>query len=218
VPNGLNPSRIVPAAAGARAWLRTELGLTGEATVVGTVGRLAPEKTQSIFIRAVAAVRAARPDLRAVIVGDGECGTSLKALAHELGVADAITFMGRRADSRRIIAGLDVFVLTSASEGFPNVLLEAAFLGTPAISSNVAGSVDVLDSAEDVFPVGDADAAAACLLDRLSSPQTAQTRASVVRTRAYRLFTSDTMTARWLALYDRAPHHARDAAYPLDAL
>jgi glycosyltransferase involved in cell wall biosynthesis len=210
VPNGLNPSRIVPAAVGARAWLRTELGLAADATVVGTVGRLAPEKAQSIFVRGVAAARATRPDLRAIIVGDGECGPSLKALAHELGVSDIITFMGRRADSRRIIAGLDVFVLTSASEGFPNVLLEAAFLGTPAISSDVAGSVDVLDSPNDVFPVGDVDAATACLLDRLSCPQTAQTRASVVRTRAYRLFTAETMTARWLALYNRAPNRARD--------
>lgn len=201
VPNGLDPSRIVGDAVGAREWLRAELGLANDAIVVGTVGRLAPEKDQAVFLHALAAVRRLKPAVKAVLVGDGECGSALKALARQLGIEDAVAFMGRRSDSRRIIAGLDVFMLTSQSEGFPNVLLEAAFLGTPALSSDVAGASDVLESEDDRFPAGDIVAAAARLSDRLHHLPAARNRASAVRTRAYRLFTADKMAARWLELY-----------------
>lgn len=202
VPNGLNPTRILGDAVGARDWLRAELGLAADAIVVGTVGRLAPEKDQAVFIKAVAAVHRLKPALKAVVVGDGECGAALKALTRELGLEDVVTFMGRRSDSRKIIAGLDVFMLTSQSEGFPNVLLESAFLGTPAISTDVAGASDVLDSAEDLFPAGHPVAAAGRLAEKLNHPERARTRANAVRTRAYRLFTADKMTARWLELYN----------------
>lgn len=202
VQNGLNPTRILGDAVGARDWLHAELGLANDAVVVGTVGRLAPEKDQAVFIRAVAAVHRLKPALRGVVVGDGECGATLKALTRELGLEGVITFMGRRSDSRKIIAGLDVFMLTSQSEGFPNVLLESAFLGTPAISSDVAGANDVLDSASDLFPVGHDVAAAGRLAEKLNHPENARNRANAVRTRAYRLFTADKMAAKWLELYN----------------
>jgi glycosyltransferase involved in cell wall biosynthesis len=205
VPNGLNPTRILGDAVGARDWLRAELGLAADATVVGTVGRLAPEKDQAVFIKAVAAVHRLKPALKAVVVGDGECGAVLKALTRELGLEEVVTFMGRRSDSRRIIAGLDVFMLTSQSEGFPNVLLESAFLGTPAISTDVAGASDVLDSVADLFPAGHPVAAAGRLAEKLNHPERARNRANAVRTRAYRLFTADQMTARWLELYNGNP-------------
>lgn len=201
VPNGLNPARILGEAVGARDWLRAELGLSSDAIVVGTVGRLAPEKDQAVFIKAVAAVHRLKPALKAVVVGDGECGAALKALTRQLGLDDVVIFMGRRADSRKIIAGLDVFMLTSQSEGFPNVLLESAFLGTPAIASDVAGAGDVLDSADDLFPAGHPLAAAGRLAAKLNHPDMARTRANAVRMRAYRLFTADKMAARWLELY-----------------
>jgi glycosyltransferase involved in cell wall biosynthesis len=201
VTNGLSPDRVLAGVSGAREWLRQELGLSEGVLLVGTVGRLAPEKDQAVFLKAMARVRAQRPDVHAVIVGDGECGPDLKALAEELGLRTAVTFMGRRADSRRIIAGLDLFVLTSQSEGCPNVLLESAFLGTPAISSDVAGAGDVLHAPANRFPVGDAGAAASCLLSQLADLAGARNRANAVRTRAYRLFTAERMATRWLELY-----------------
>lgn len=200
--NGLDPARILGEAAGARGWLRAELGLPADAVIVGTVGRLAPEKDQAVFIKAVAAAHRLKPALKAVVVGDGECGAALKALTRELGLEDVVTFMGRRADSRKIIAGLDVFMLTSQSEGFPNVLLESAFLGTPAIASDVAGASDVLDSRGDLFPAGHPVAAAGRLAEKLNHLEAARVRANAVRTRAYRLFTADKMAARWLELYN----------------
>ncbi len=202
VPNGLDPDAVTRHGAGAPGWLRRELTLPPETRLVGTVGRLAPEKDQAMFIRAVALARAAGADLHAVVVGDGVLRQTLERQARADGVADRVHFLGERSDSRRVIAGLDVFVLTSHIEGFPNVLLEAAFLGVPAASTSVGGASDVLDP-DDLVAPGDAAATCRLILARLARRDVAQAHAAAIRQRALERFTVDRSTARWLALYDR---------------
>lgn len=201
VPNGLDPARLLPHAAGARAWLRAELDLPPATPVVGTVGRLAPEKDHVTFLRAVARALDTVPALHAVIAGDGALRQTLEREITTLGLAGRVRLLGERADSRRIIAGLDVFALTSRIEGFPNVLLEAAFLGVPSIATRVGGAIDLLDR-DDLVDPGDADATARGLADALARPEAARARAARARDRAHAEFTADRSTARWLALYD----------------
>jgi glycosyltransferase involved in cell wall biosynthesis len=90
-----------------------------------------------------------------------------------MGLEGALIFLGERRDARRLMAGFDLFVLTSAIEGFPNVLLETAFLGVPAIASRVGGSTDVLPEPDTTFDVGDESRAAELalrLLDDRDAP------------------------------------------------
>ena len=202
VHNGLDPAAVVREATGAHGWLRADLGLDADTPLVGTVGRLAPEKDHETFVRAFARARAERPDLHGVIVGDGELRPALMRLAGELGIGDALHFLGSRRDSRRIIAALDVFVLTSRIEGFPNVLLEAAFLGIPAVATDVGGSGDVLDR-EDLVAPGDTGATARAIAARVERPDAARFHAAAIRRRAHERFTAERTTGRWLALYDR---------------
>jgi len=202
VPNGLNPERVVQHADGAYAWLRRELQLPLDTPIVGTVGRLAPEKDHVMFLRAVATALRSRHDLHAVMVGDGACRQALEQKAEAFGITARVHFMGERSDSRRIIAGLDVFALTSRIEGFPNVLLEAAFLGVPAIATDVGGAGDVLDP-EDLMDPGDADQASRLVLARLARRDVARFHAAAIRRRALGQFTAAHSSARWLALYDR---------------
>ena len=202
MPNGLDPTRVVSHGVDAPAWLRQEFGLPAGTPVVGTVGRLAPEKDQAMFVRALDQALAHRPDLHAVVVGDGALRQDLERLVRERGLAGRVHVLGERSDSRRIIAGLDLFVLTSKIEGFPNVLLEAAFLGVPAIATRVGGAVDLLD-AEDLVTAGDAEAAGRLILERLARPEVAQERAVALRARAFERFTADHSTSRWFALYDQ---------------
>lgn len=201
VPNGLDPARLLPHADGARAGLRAELRLPPATPIVGTVGRLAPEKDHVTFLRAVAHAIGAVPDLHAVIAGDGALRQTLDAEVTALGLDGRVHLLGERADSRRIIAALDVFVLTSRIEGFPNVLLEAAFLGVPAIATRVGGAPDLVDD-EDLVEPGDVEATARGVVAALAHPAAAAARAAAARTRAHTEFTSDRSTARWLALYD----------------
>lgn len=202
VHNGLDPSRVVLHAAEARQWLRETLQLPPETPVVGTVGRLAPEKDQAMFVAAVAEACAARPDLHAVIVGDGVLRETLEAEVRARGLDGRVHLLGERRDSRRLIAGLDLFVLTSRIEGFANVLLEAAFLGVPAIATRVGGAVDLLHDG-DLVDCGDAAGAGRLIVDRLNRPEAARRLAAATRQRVFDHFTASHSTSRWFALYDQ---------------
>lgn len=202
--NGLDPSRLLVDSGDTRHRVRHAAGLDEDAVVVGTVGRLAPEKDHMTFLRTMRLLRHHRTDVYGIIVGDGALRASLEAQARALGVADAVTFLGERSDARQLMAGFDVFVLTSAIEGFPNVLLEAALLGVPSVASRIGGSADVLPDPEDTFEVGDHTAAAARVLTMIAAPAAAASGADRIRRRALSLFTADRTARRWFALYDRS--------------
>jgi glycosyltransferase involved in cell wall biosynthesis len=200
VHNGLDPERVVENTGGAAVWLRDELGLPRTTMVVGTVGRLATEKDHDTFLRAVARARTDRPELHAVIAGDGALRASLESRAGELGLDGHVHFLGARKDSRRIIAALDLFVLASRIEGFPNVLLEAAFLGVPAIATAVGGAADVL-TLEDLAWAGDSERLGRMIVARLGALDQARFHAAAVRRRALERFTAERSARRWLTLY-----------------
>jgi glycosyltransferase involved in cell wall biosynthesis len=204
VPNGLDPSMFLLDSREARKPVRTAAGLPGGSVVVGTVGRLAPEKDHCTFLRMIRIVREVRTDVHAVIVGDGQLRQQLEATAVELGIDTAVTFLGERDDARRLMAGFDVFVLPSMIEGFPNVLLEAVFLGIPAIATRVGGSTDVLENPHDTFAAGDAETAAARVLEIIQQPDVAAADAAAARRRALTLFTADRTAGRWFALYQES--------------
>ena len=201
--NGLDPARLVVDRSQSRTLLQQETGAGERAIFVGTVGRLAHEKDQATFLRILAAVREERRDVHGVVVGNGELRGSLEALAQELGVGRAVTFLGERSDARRLIAGFDLFVLTSRSEGFPNVLLEATLMGVPCVATNIAGNPDVLEREEALFPVGDVGRGAERVLAALADVPRTQQRTDEVRQRALTLFTAERSVDAWLDLYRR---------------
>jgi glycosyltransferase involved in cell wall biosynthesis len=171
--------------------------------VAGTVGRLVPEKDHLTFLRVLHRLRQIRSDVHGVIVGDGPLRNQLEAAAAQMGLTDAVSFLGERDDARTLMAGFDTFLLTSTIEGFPNVVLEAAFLGVPAVASRAGGSPDMFGDVDDMFEPGDADAAAERVLALIASPSVAVERVTRIRRRAFELFTADRMATRWLALYAR---------------
>ena len=202
VHNGLDPSLFLADRRDARARVRDAAGVPADAVVIGTVGRLAPEKDHLTFLRMLHAIRQLRTDVHGVVVGDGQLRSQLEAAAEDMNLADAISFVGERDDARRLMAGFDVFALTSTIEGFPNVLLEAAFLGVPSVASRVGGSPDVLANPEDTFEAGDAAAAAQRVLALIDAPSIGEAGAELTRQRAFSMFTADRTASRWFALYD----------------
>ncbi|MBM4144364.1 MAG: glycosyltransferase [Lentisphaerae bacterium] len=123
--------------------------LFGRRTVLAC-GRLRPVKGFGHLIRAFGRVRERRPDARLVIVGDGPCRPELERLAGALGLSGAVAFAGFRKSPPAWIARADVLALTSLSEGFPNVLLEAMALKTPVVAADcIAGPREILAPAGD---------------------------------------------------------------------
>jgi glycosyltransferase involved in cell wall biosynthesis len=112
--------------------------------VVGTVGRLAPQKGIAHLLEAYAAVRAVRNDVRLVIAGDGPLRADLAHDAERLGIADTVTFAGTIPSPWPFLADLDVFVLPSLWEGLPYVLLEGMAAGLPCVATAVDGVAEAI--------------------------------------------------------------------------
>src|SRR5690606_26781880 len=144
---------------------REFLGLPQDAWVVGNVGRLHPDKDQATLIRGFAQ---ARPQLPAgsllVIMGSGRLEAQLKALAVELGVTEAVRFLGQVPNGRRYFKAFDVFALTSDHEPFGMVLLEAMAADVPVLASDCGGAPEVVGRADALFPMGNAECFAGRLL------------------------------------------------------
>lgn len=122
--------------------LRSELGIEPEAPLVGTVGRLDPQKAPLDFVRMAAAVHRRRPDACFVMIGEGELEAETAALAKELRVP--ICFAGYRPDAAVVASAFDVFVIASLYEGVGRAITEAMASGRPVVATAVDGLVDIV--------------------------------------------------------------------------
>jgi len=205
VHNGLEPSTLEIDRPNARLWLRTQLGVADDVPLIGCVGRLSSEKDQATFLRALGRLRDAGQRFHAVLVGDGPTELELRALAASLHLGNHLTFLGARADARRVMAGVDLLALTSLCEGFPNVLLEAGFLGVPTVATDAGGVREVVGEPEGICKRGNAAGVADALSAALRDPRRAADRARRQAARCRRMFTAEHMVNRWISLYGLRP-------------
>ncbi|MCC7007877.1 MAG: glycosyltransferase [Acidobacteria bacterium] len=166
---------FVPLDAAQRASLRQELGIA-EPRLVLNVKRLHELAGQRFLIDAFAKVARGRTDIRLVICGTGPLRESLEHRAERAGVARQVTFAGLvpNHDVARYAAAADLFVLPSLLEALPTVAVEALAAGTPVLSADHPGGVELHGLfGDDVAVVAreDTDALAAALADRLTSPR-----------------------------------------------
>jgi glycosyltransferase involved in cell wall biosynthesis len=157
VPIGLELDRFAEPPPDAREHFRAEAGVTDDEVLLTWVGRLVPIKRVDVALRALAHAREQGPAVRLAIVGDGELRPELESLASELAVSDTAVFLGYRDDMVAVTAGSDVALLTSANEGTPVSLIEAAAAGRPAVATAVGGVRDVVTPESGMLaPAGDA--------------------------------------------------------------
>ena len=162
IPNGIDAVRFAPSLSGRRS-VREELGISDAAWVVGTVGRLAPEKDQALLVDAMAPLLGV--DRQLIIVGDGAERDALRARIARLPTARYVHMMGEREDVESILAACDAFALTSRTEGLPLVLLEAMATRLPVLSTAVGGIPDLVEHGVTGFlsPAGERAPLTECL-------------------------------------------------------
>ena len=145
----------------------------GQPPVVLGVGRLSRQKDFATLIRAFAGLRQRR-EARLMILGEGEERPRLEALASELGLTQDVALPGFRDDAAALMARSELFVLSSAWEGLPTVLIEALAAGTRVVSTDCpSGPREILQEGRlgALVPVGDPAALTAAMVAALDRPR-----------------------------------------------
>jgi glycosyltransferase involved in cell wall biosynthesis len=201
IPNGIDLDRFQPDGR-ERTAVRAELGIPEAAWVVGTVGRLAPEKDQLLLLSAMAPLLG--PEHRLLIVGDGPERPRLEAAAAALGARTGFVFLaGAREDVPRLYQAMDLFALTSRTEGLPLVLPEAMAAALPVVATAVGGIPTVVEEGATGYlvPAGDERA----LQDRLSrlasDRRLGEDLGQRGRARALERYSAERMVREYLELY-----------------
>jgi len=194
VPNGIDPRTVTePAQQGST--VRQSLGIPPGAPVIGTVGRLDEVKRQDVLLHAFARVRRRFSQARLLLVGDGPLREPLQSLAAALGLGDSAHFTGYQARPGTFLQAMDVFALTSRSEGMPLSILEAWATGLPVVASDVGGLPELVQNGSTglLCPCGDVGATAAALEALLAAPSLRQQLGEAGREVLTRRYTVQTM-------------------------
>ena len=123
---------------------RQKLGVEAHDFVVGSIGRLVSQKNYTVFVKACALVAQIVPNAKFVLIGGGPQQDYLETLVKQFALQEKFKFLGWRSDARELLQAFDVFVSTSISEPFGNVLVEAGLSSKAIIAPAVDGIVEVV--------------------------------------------------------------------------
>lgn len=197
----------------ARERVRTLLNADKEAEVVALVGRLYAMKGQHELLELVPALRTRRPNVRVVFAGPEdvpEYAADLRRRADELGLAEALTFLGPVDDAPSFIAGCDVTAIPSVpaergnTESFSLVAVEAMAAGTPVVAYAEGGLPEVLGQCAELVPTGDRQQLLNALVRVLENADLRERLTACGRRRAREEFSLDRMIGGLVACYQEA--------------
>ncbi len=199
--NGIDCTRFA-FSADARHTIRATLDVAPKQRLLLAVGRLAPAKDYPNLLHAFAAVCGRRDDVRLVIVGEGKEREALQSLARELAIEPRLTLLGLRRDIPQLMSGADVFVLSSAWEGFGLVVGEAMACERVVVATDCGGVAEIVGASALLVPARDSQALAAALDRALDlGEREAQAAGVAARHRIEQMFSLDRVVSDWLRHY-----------------
>ena len=200
--NGIDPERYIIREDVATAQ-RMALGVGRGELVVGTLGRLDPVKDHLTLLRAFAQVRAAVPEARLLIAGDGETRSSLEEAVQSLHLGKAVSLLGFRTDVSQLLAAFDVFVLPSRNESMPVTVLEAMAAGLPVVATAVGDipKIVVNEVTARLCQPADPDSLADVLIQLLRDSALRRRMGLAGQERLKQYFTTDRMVDDYRAIY-----------------
>lgn len=191
--------------------LRQEAQIPDTGFIFINVGRLAPQKGQSVLLRAFAPVAAALPDAYLVLVGEGPEEEALASLARELGVSERVRFLGQRQDVGACLEMADAFIFPSLFEGFPLAPIEAMLKGLPCIVARIDPVLELFADGETGMLVapGSVEELAAAMIKLYREPELRRRLGQRAHAEASQRFDSRTGLRAWENLYrELAPRPA----------
>ena len=155
------------------------------------------------MIRAFRQVKQQHAEAALVLIGDGELRDTLQQCAKAESVTDSVHFLGDRDDVRDLLQGLDLFVLSSVTEGYSMVLLEASAAALPIIATDVGGNSEIIRDGHTgrLVPPSNADLLAAAMITLLQQPRVAQSLGRSAREWVERHGSLEAMASRYALVY-----------------
>jgi phosphatidylinositol alpha-1,6-mannosyltransferase len=188
--------------------IRRRHGIADSEALILTVQRLWARKGVTTFLDAAATVAKAIPSARFVIIGDGPERAALERHAAALGVAERVTFAGRKPNHELPVyyAAADVFAFHTLHEGLGIVLLEALASGCPVVTTAAGGTLDIVSDGDTglVVPPGDANAFANAVIRVLGEPSLKAALRVRARRTAETEFDWDVVAGRYLEVFEAA--------------
>jgi glycosyltransferase involved in cell wall biosynthesis len=183
--------------------VRAELGIEPGVPVIGSVALLRPQKAHAVLLRATALLAGEWPNIQLLLVGRGPEQEPLERLSRELGIEDAVRFLGYRTDVPDVLSALDVAVCSSDFEGTPAAVVEYMEAALPVVSTAVGGVPDLIEPGVHglLVPPQDPTALAGAIAELLRDPERGRQMGVRGRERRHSEFGIDAMVQRVEALY-----------------
>ena len=189
---------------------RAAVGFETGDFVIGSVGRLEPQKRFDLLLEAFAVFRANSPRARLVIAGDGSLREKLEQQRMRLGLTDCCRLIGHVTDVIALHNGLDLFVQSSDYEGTPNSVLEAMAMETPIVATAAGGTSELVADGTHgrIVPVGDSEALIGAMRDAAGDSQRSRTMADAARRRVETELSFESRARRVEGIYQELIRHA----------
>lgn len=187
----------------ARASLVAIGGLSEDAEIIVHVGSFTPEKNHQWMIESFAQIARQRPASVLVLIGDGPERNRAEEQVGHLGLVGRVFVLGTRIDAADMVGGADLFVLPSATEGIPAVLLEAGARGVPAVATAVGGVPEVVENGRTGILVqpGDRSGFVASVCGVLDDPERRRSLGDNARRMVMERYDLDSAVTRYASLY-----------------
>jgi sugar transferase (PEP-CTERM/EpsH1 system associated) len=214
--NGVNQQRFFPDG-DSRARIRRQWGLADNEFCIGCVGNLIPVKDHLTLLQAIDLLALVGQPWRLAIVGDGPELPNLTAFVNARPIwRDRVLFLGRSTAVPEVLNAMDVFVVSSLTEGISNSLLEAMATGLPVVVSATGGNPEVVLEGESgmLFPVGNVRRLSECLLTLQANQDLCLRLGEKALRRVCDEFSIDSMVRKYEDVYESlastgaAPVHA----------
>ena len=155
--------------------IRDEFHCNDKTVLIGTIGRLVYAKGISYYVKSAKKVLQNVKNIKFIIVGEGEKKVEIEKLIMDLKVKENVILTGFRNDIKEIISALDIFVLSSVTEGMPMIILEAMAMGKAMVLTRIPGIEEIAKHLEDAVcvPACDPDALAEGMLLLISNQKLA---------------------------------------------
>lgn len=187
-----------------RGQILDELGLPGDARLIGLIGRFWPQKRIKDAIWAADLIKVLRDDVYLLVIGDGPQRARLLKYREQVRIADKVHFLGERSDVARLLPHFDLLWSPSGYEGQSNAIMEAMSAGVPVVATDIPGSRDLVANGRTGYlvNVGDRAALARAALQIIDNRELGSALGDAARRRMAEEFSLEKMIADYTQLYE----------------